>query len=313
MDIFDAKGIKPMLISERVEPYNDDDSIFEIKIDGHRAISYNDKTSSDFRNKKDVKILPRFPELEFMFKNCNYKCILDGEINILVDGKPDFYETQRRSTMTDPFKVELAQKKYPANFVAFDIIYYKDKPVVELPLIERKKMLDEVVSENNILSKSRYIDSDGVALFKLAEELSLEGVVGKKKNSQYWFGKETKEWNKIKVIKDDDYICIGYFPPKEKKMSSLILAKYDVNNRLVITNHVSLGVNISNLIRDGMRKSYCPIDDSSGYHDAVWIEPMVCTVEYMPSNKEGLRQATFKGVRDDKSPSECRIKKENYI
>ncbi len=309
MDIFDTKGVKPMLISERVEPYNDDDSIFEIKIDGHRAISYNDETSSDFRNKRDVKITPKYPELQSAFKNCKYKCILDGEINILVDGKPDFYEMQRRSSMTDPFKIELAYKKYPVNFVAFDIIYYKDKSVINYPLIERKKLLDEVINESNMLSKARYIDADGIALFNLAENLGLEGVVGKKKNSQYWFGKETKEWNKIKVIKDDDYICIGYFPPNEKKMSSLILAKYDVNDRLVITNHVSLGVNISNLIRSGMRKSHCPINNLSGYYDAVWIEPMVCTVEYMPSNKEGLRQATFKGIRKDKYPEECRMTK----
>lgn len=34
---------------------------------------------------------------------------------------------------------------------------------------------------------------------------------------------------------------------------------------------------------------------------------MVCTVEYMPSVKEGMRQAVFKGIRDDKLPEECRM------
>lgn len=306
MDIFNTKGIKPMLISERVDPYNDEDSIFELKIDGNRCIAYNDKCSSDLRNKRDIKILPRFPELELLFENCRHKCILDGEVNVLVNGKPDFYEVQKRATMTDLFKMELAYKKYPANFVAFDIIYYKDKLVTDLPLIERKKLLTEVVSESSILSTSRYIDTNGTALFELAKQHNLEGVVGKKKKSKYWFGKVTREWQKIKIVKDDDYICIGYFPPREKNMASLILAKYNAEGRLIITSHVSLGVSISRL-RYSIRLSHCPINGLTGYDNAIWIEPMVCTIEYMPSNKDGLRQATFKGMREDKTPEECKI------
>lgn len=308
MDIFDTKGIKPMLISERVEPFDDDDSIFEIKVDGHRGLSYNDKYSSDFRNKRDIKIAPRFPELQSIFKNCKQKCILDGEINVLIDGKPNYHEVQRRSTMTDPFKIELAYKRHPANFVVFDIIYYKDRLVTELPLMERKRLLTDVVSECDAISISRYIDSQGKALFELAEKLKLEGVVGKKKTSQYWFGKETKEWKKIKVIKDDDYVCVGFFPPRDNRKSTLILAKYDSSNQLKILSRVSLGVSLSNLLRSGIKASYCPIKNiSEGYEEAVWVDPFVCTIEFMPSDKMGLRQATFKGVRDDKSPEECRM------
>lgn len=309
MDIFDSKGIKPMLISERVEPYDDEDSIFEIKIDGNRAISYNDKTESDFRNKKDIKTAHRFPELREIFKNCRHKCILDGEINVLVGGKPNFYEVQRRATLTDPFKIELASNRYPANFVAFDIIYYKDRSVVDLPLIERKGLLSEVVSESKIITISKFIDTNGIALFDLAEKHGLEGVVGKKKSSQYWFGRETKEWRKVKVVKDDDYVCVGFFPPSDNRMSTLILAKYDSSNQLKILSRVSLGVNLSRLLKYGIKVSNCPIKNiHGGYEGAVWVDPFVCTIEFMPSDKQGLRQATFKGIRDDKEPRECRIK-----
>lgn len=62
-------------------------------------------------------------------------------------------------------------------------------------------------------------------------------------------------------------------------------------------------------------KKYCPScnkevnndDIIKGYKDAVWINPMVCIVEYMPSEGFELRQSVFKGVRDDKSPKECRV------
>ena len=86
MDIFETKGISPMLIFEQVEPYNDDNSIFELKLDGIRCIAYCDSQSVDLQNKRDMKLLPRFPELNFLHTACREKCILDGELNVLVNG-----------------------------------------------------------------------------------------------------------------------------------------------------------------------------------------------------------------------------------
>jgi len=252
MDIFDSKNISPMLISERVDPYDDMDSIFELKFDGIRCIAYIDNNSTDLRNKRNMSLLPRFPELESLHENCLCKCILDGELNVLINGKPDFYEVQRRTVLTDPFKIELAYKKHPANFVVYDIIYHNDKLVTDLPLMERKKLLDEVINESDILSKSRYVETNGIAMYKFAELTGLEGVVGKKKQSLYWFGKRSKDWKKIKILNEEDFVCIGYMFNKNS-MTTLILAKYNDNDELIITNHVSLEVSISKLKQHGMR------------------------------------------------------------
>lgn len=309
MDIFDSKGIKPMLIAEQVDPYDDPDSIFELKVDGIRCIAYCNNTSVDLRNKRDIKLLPRFPELINIYKSCQKKCILDGELNVLVNGKPDFYEVQKRTLLSDPFKIQLAYTKHPANFVAYDVLYYKDKLITDLPLIERKQILNNVVSENQLISVSRYVETSGKMLFELAKQQNLEGVVGKKKDSLYWFGKRTKDWNKIKVMADYEAIAIAYIP-KPNNMTSLVLAKYNANNSLIITNHVTLGVSLSKLKQYGIKYSNCPfLEIPKGHENAVWIEPVVCTIEYMPSEKGGLRQAVFKGIRDDKFPEECRLDK----
>ena len=54
--------------------------------------------------------------------------------------------------------------------------------------------------------------------------------------------------------------------------------------------------------------SNCPFNEiPKGYENAIWIKPVVCTVEYIPSRKNGLRQAIFKGIRDDRLPKECKI------
>lgn len=198
MDIFDQKGIQPMLISEQVEPYDDKDSIFELKLDGCRCIAYCDERSVDLRNKRDRKLLPQFPELQDNYQGCHAKCILDGELIVPVQGKPDFYELQKRTLAKNSFKIQLAASCYPAAFVAYDILYADGKQLTEIPLMERKEILTKIVTENSLFSVSRYIEEQGKALFALAKEQKLEGVVGKKKSSLYWFGKRTQDWKKVK-------------------------------------------------------------------------------------------------------------------
>src|SRR5699024_10389021 len=111
-----------------------------------------------------------------------------------------------------------------------------------IPLIERKKYLKDVVIENKLIAVSRYIEDDGIQLYKITEEKELEGIVAKKKDSLYWQGKRSKDWIKCKVMSTDDYVVCGYIP-KENNMTSLILGQYD-NGQLVYKGHVTLGVSL---------------------------------------------------------------------
>ena len=304
-DLFEQKGIEPMLIFEQVEPYDDADSIFELKLDGCRCIAYCDENSVDLRNKRDRKLLPQFPELADIYRNCRGKCILDGELIVPVNGRPDFYQLQKRTIMTNPFKIKLAVSGSPAAFVAYDILYLDGRRLTGLPLLERKEILQKTVEECAQLSVSRHVEEQGRALFQMAKEQKLEGIVGKKKSSLYWFGKRTKEWQRVKWMKDDDFVCLGYIP-KEKGMTSLVLAKYDKDGVLHIAAHVTLGVSSVKIARQGIPEGKCPFKKvPDGCSGAVWLEPSVCTVQYMPSDREGYRQAVFKGFREDKKPEEC--------
>lgn len=78
-------------------------------------------------------------------------------------------------------KIQLASTKYPASFVAYDIIYDSGKMTIDLPLMERKKILQETVVENNFISISRYVEENGIALFEAAKVQNLEGIVAKKR------------------------------------------------------------------------------------------------------------------------------------
>ncbi|MBO5219569.1 MAG: DNA ligase [Clostridia bacterium] len=307
-DLFSDKHIKPMLIGEEGEAFDSEDYIYELKLDGERCVAYLDPDSgTDLRNKRNIRMLPKVPELAEIHRHVRCRCILDGELAVIKDGKPDFSEIQRRSLMTNPLKIELAAKSTPACFTAFDILYYRDHAVNLLPLTERKRLLDDVVaSESARFAKSRYIEKNGVAFYNLAAGQDLEGIVAKRKDSLYFFDKRTRDWIKCKNMKDDDFVVCGYIP-KENHMTSLVLGQY-MGGQLVCRGHVTLGIGGESFrrIKTLPRMEAAPLA-YSGEESVHWVEPsLVCTVEYMMLTAGGnIRQPVFKGIREDKAAGEC--------
>jgi len=306
MDLFEEKNIKPMLISELTEPFNDPDWIYELKLDGIRCIAYLDQVT-ELRNKRNLSLLPKVPELTNIYKQVSERCILDGELVVLKNGVPDFFELQKRALTTNRFKIELSSGNFPACFVAYDILYRKDILLTDLPLLERKQILTEIVQESPQLAISRYIPEKGIELFAAAKSQQLEGVIAKKKNSKYYFDKRTKEWIKFKFLKDQDFVVCGYIT-KEKGITSVVLGQYN-GDELEYKGHVTFGVKYGDL-RSLETIPHSPFTTTpSGHEEAVWLKPeLVCVVQYMANEKEMLRQPVFKGFRDDKEPKECQRK-----
>ncbi|RDU22494.1 ATP-dependent DNA ligase [Anaerosacchariphilus polymeriproducens] len=306
MDLFEQKDIKPMLISEMMKPFNSPEWIYELKLDGLRCIAYLDHETTELRNKRNMRLLPKFPELHELHKHAKSKCILDGELVVMKEGVPDFYELQRRTMLTDTFKMQLSFSKYPAGFVAYDILYMDNREITDLPLIERKSYLESVIQEHRQLAVSRYIKEKGIELFQLADEQKLEGVVAKQANSKYYFDKRTKDWIKFKRMADEEFVICGYKPGN----NTLVLGQYK-GDMLVYKGSVSFGVksdfiNQYNCKRIGVSPfNYAPAESD----EVIWLEPnLVCIVEYMPNTKDALRQPVFKGIRTDVMPKECQVR-----
>lgn len=303
-DIFDKRAAEAMLIADQSEPFDDPNYLFEIKFDGIRCLAYLDKEFTDLRNKRNKELNIHYPELTNLHNYVNEKCILDGEIISLTNGKPDFYKVQKRALTTDLFKIELSIRNSPALFVVYDILYFKNKETIDLSIEERKNLINDNVSENEHIIISKPIYEHGIDLFALTKEQALEGVVAKKKGSKYFYGKRSKDWVKFKHLEDDDYIICGYIS-KPNNMISLILGKYR-NNELIYKGHVTSSVKklLSNNPKT-IESSPFAINTKEN-ENAVWIEPsLVAIVEYMPCSSKGLRQPVFKGFRNDKKPEDC--------
>lgn len=310
MDLFEQKNIRPMLIGTDGEPFDSPDYIFELKLDGERCVAYLDpKEGTELRNKRNVKMLPKVPELADLHKQVKKRCILDGELLVLKDGKPNFAEIQRRSLMSNPFKIRLAAQQFPANFVAFDCLYLNGEDITTRKLVDRKDALQKTAKEGGRLALSRVVEGRGIDFYRLAEEHDLEGIVAKRKESIYIQDKRTKDWVKIKNLKDDDFVVCGYIR-KVNHMTSIILGQYR-DGELIYKGHVTLGVGGKPFARiaEQPELNAPPFLAPTGNENAIWLRPeLVCTVKFMERTASGgMRQPVFKGLRDDKKAEECRV------
>lgn len=311
-DIFDSKDLSPMLIAEEQDAFDSPDYRYELKFDGVRCLAYLGDGKAELRNKRKLNVTPIYPELADVYRQAKRRCILDGELTVIVDGKPKFAEIQRRALMSNPFKIKLAAESLPVNFTAFDILYYDGTDTTKQPLEQRQALLQRAVSETDRLAISRVFDGHGKALFDLTTQQGLEGVVAKRKGSLYYPGKRTKDWIKFKNLLDDDYVICGYID-KSRGVTSLVLGQYR-DELLIYKGHVTMGVS-----GEGFRciKSL-PVTTGPPYHvptgneRAVWVTPeLVCTVKFMEKSSNGaMRQPVFKGLRDDKAPENCTDKRE---
>jgi ATP-dependent DNA ligase len=203
----------PMLAQSSDAPFSSDDWIFEIKWDGIRAISYlNEGLSIKSRNGYDLS--NNFPELGEL-KGLARNVVLDGEIVVMVDGRADFQAVVERSKASSPLNATYLSQKHPATYIIFDILEKDGKPLIALPLVERKKILKETVRDGRSAVLSVFVEEDGETYYKAAVGRGVEGVMAKKKDSPYEPGRRSSNWLKIKKLLSCDCVIFGFTEGEE--------------------------------------------------------------------------------------------------
>ncbi len=297
MDLYDDKTIIPMLLHETKDSFDNENYLFELKFDGTRALIFVEPNKIYIKNRRGSFLNDTFPELINIKKLVKHKCIFDGEIIIMFEGKPSFEKLQERLLLKNSKKINMKSKEYPVIFICFDILYDK-KDLTNLSLIERKKYLEKY-KDNEIFVKTKFFLKNGIDLFKVAKEMDLEGIVAKEVNSKYEINKRSRNWLKIKNLKDDDFYIGGYQIKDNKgSLASLILGKKEKNKFIHIGN-VSIGKNNPEfkVIKQGKVIDECPFE---GFKEKnfTFIEPKLkCTILFIEKTaSNSLRQPVFKGL-----------------
>ncbi|WP_051250739.1 hypothetical protein [Paenibacillus harenae] len=190
--------MKPMLMVERKEPFNDQRYIFEPIIDGHRLqLSFvNRKAKLYTMHNNDVT--RQYPELHNVPLVEPADVVLDGEVTYVNPntGAIEFDTLIERYKMKKEPRIREAKKEIPVQFFIFDILYYNGVDMRKRPLLERKKLLGEILEDNAYYKKLPFIDGDGTTLFDLVKRSELEGVACKRKDSLYFDGRD-ESWQKV--------------------------------------------------------------------------------------------------------------------
>ena len=295
--------IYPILATLVNKPFNDENWIFEIKLDGYRALAFMKDTKIEVKSRNNLILNSKFPIILKDLIKIKEQVILDGELVVLdSNGKSDFQLMQNYQR----------QGTGALYYYVFDILYKNGEDLRLLPLIERKNILSKLINSLP-LARVRYCEHvamKGKQLFEEALKYKLEGIIGKKTSSAYQ-SRRSKDWVKIKAIMRQEVVIGGFTEPRgsRKKIGALIVGVYNEKNELCYAGHVGGGFT-EQLLENVIEKLKPLIQTKSSFKEVpvtnaavTWVKPeLVCEVSFSEwTNENHLRQPIFQGLRMDKN------------
>ena len=312
-----------MLASVTEKPFDNPDWVFEIKWDGYRAVAFLEDGSVRLASRNHNDFTPRYPELKVLADAVQAKnAILDGEVVVLDEtGRPSFSLMQQRTGIRAHGRQAAPNRELPILYYAFDLLYLDGYDLRRVMLEERKRVLQEVLKPGEIVRFSdHYPGEQGVALFEVAKQKGLEGILAKKRNSCYEEHR-SREWLKIKITQTVDCVIGGYTEPDGSReyFGSLVLGLYNEKKKLIHVGQAGTGFDQALLkqIYGVLKEIESKTNPFIGPVDAKrvhWVKPArVAEVKFSEwtheTSKGGLklRAPVFLGLREDKNPEECTL------
>ena len=314
--------IHPMLAESIEKPFDDPDWLFEIKWDGYRAIAFIENGKVRLVSRNQNELTARYPELKDMPEFIKAKAaILDGEVVALdADGRASFSLMQQRTGFRPGGKQAPEKADVPVLYYAFDLLYVDGYDWRRVPLEERKKKLASILEPADSLRYSDHYEAQGKALFEIARQKKLEGILAKKRNS-FYEERRSREWLKIKIRHRVECVIGGYTEPEGTRahFGSLVLGLYDNQGRLIHVGQVGSGFDqkllseISEVLRKIETKKNPFYGEVEALRKVSWVKPeLVAEIGYAEWTEGAntgsgpkLRAPVFLGLRDDKDPKEC--------
>jgi bifunctional non-homologous end joining protein LigD len=313
------KIIAPMLAElGKGTPPATGDWIYEIKWDGVRALCFIDGGKLHMVSRNANAIEKQYPELSILPHQVKARqAILDGEIVALdAHGKPSFELLQRRINVAEASAIARLSRNSPVVFIAFDLLYRDGADLRRTPLIERKKLLKEVLTPNERVRYSEYFTGSGPEILEAVKAQGLEGVVAKRPGSVYE-SRRSSDWVKWKVVDTASLVICGFTPGEgsrsgENLFGALVLGIYDAG-QLKWAGNVGTGFDRKKIEMVYAKlaplvTAQSPFTGEKGLpRNVTWTRPeLVCEVKYANWTEEGrLRAPVFMGLRPDIEPADC--------
>jgi len=303
---------EPMSAQLADQPPVGPDWIYEVKWDGVRGLAFIEDGRLTIYTRNGNRCERQYPELQVLpHYIAADQAVLDGEIVVLDDkGVSHFELIQNRIHSQDANAIAKMGQKNPVHYYAFDLLYLDGYDLRRAQLIERKKLLEQIVEPFPLLRVSEHFDHDVDQLLEVARAGGLEGLLAKCTTSIYE-SRRSRNWLKVKLTHEQEFVIAGYTPGERDYFASLVLGYYD-GGELLYAGNVGTGFNARNLaevwtLLEPLKTEKNPLKKiEKAPRGSVWVKPqLVAQVKFANwTSDRKLRAPVYLGLRNDKRAKE---------
>jgi len=305
--------LAPMLATLGDKPFTHPDWVYELKWDGVRVLAVVEHGQLRLISRNGRDVTAHYPELAGLPDALRARtAVLDGEIVVLDEqGRSDFGRLQSRMHVERPSPALLRDTPVVAYF--FDLPYCDGYDLRSATLLARKSLLKDLLNANGPIRYCDHVAEAGEQLFGLARDHGAEGVVAKRADSAYVFGR-SRDWLKIKAVREIDVVIGGFTGPRggREHLGAIQVGVYGPDG-LRFLGGVGSGFTSESLsaLAAGLmaiKSDRCPfLIEPKTKELSRWVLPeLIARVSYSGWTRDGrLRHPVFRGLRDDVDAADC--------
>jgi DNA ligase D-like protein (predicted ligase) len=282
---------------------------YEIKLDGYRLEAVKSNGKVTVYSRRHNVLNQKFGYIADALKKLPDETVLDGEL-VAVDesGKTDFNLLQNFQSAASNI-----------HYYAFDVLVHKGKLLTQVPLKDRRAILNKIVPQNEHITVSA-VDTSASHLLNFVTEHGLEGVIAKRADSVYEPGARSGLWSKHRINLGQEFVIGGY--TAGNPFDALVVGFYDGKD-LMFAGRVRAGF-VPATRREifaelkKLKIAKCPFVNlpekepgrwgqgltAEKMKACTWVKPTtVVRIEFAEwTGADKLRHTKFVAMRDDKDP-----------
>ena len=293
-----------MLATIADKPFDSKEWVYETKWDGFRLIAEMKRGAVRLFSRNGIEVTARYPAIAQALRPIVEPCVIDGELVALdTEGRSHFQLLQNA----------LRDEKTRLQYCVFDLLFLGTEDVRHKPLLERKRLLKQMLPRTKLLRYSEHIQEKGIALFEQAKQAGLEGVMAKLASGLYSSGKRTREWLKFKAMNEQEVVVVGYTAPRRsrKYFGALVLAVRE-SSQWQYVGHAGTGFDEETLqmlynkmqpLKTKTKPFTVKVKDEA---QTTWLRPqLVAEVKFTEWTDRGeMRHPVYLGLRGDKKATD---------